>query len=179
MPCNQRERFELGGSDPFAVHCPHCGALPDERCVNDEGEPRQTPHAWRVQLAHACCCDDPNNRRRQEADAYIAECWERYGAKVDATRVLCSPSATQYRWRALWNTVWGQFWRTEDEAEAAHKAAHEGVPCMTVGDDETPAAEALAAGPPPTVALGPGALQERLGDAIAKAQRQERARRRR
>jgi hypothetical protein len=51
--------------------------------------------------------------------------------------------------------------------------------CTTVGDDETPAAEALAAGPPPTFALGPGAPQERLGDAIAKAQRQERARRRR
>jgi hypothetical protein len=145
-----------GGADPFAVHCPECSVLPDQRCVTDEGELRQTPHARRRQLAFALTFDG-DCRGREAADVY-----RQWFPDVDVSQVTCAPSRSQYRWRSGWSAVWRRWWRTEDEAEAAYQA-EQGCGCTSFGDDETPAAVMLEE----QLALGPG--QENPLDTIAQA----------
>jgi hypothetical protein len=154
-----------GGADPFAVHCPECSVLPEQRCVTDDGELRRTPHAWRAQLAHALAHEG------DFAGSEAARRYRRLFPDVDVRPITCAPSRSQYRWRARWSTMYRRWWRNEDEAEAAYQA-EQGCGCTSFGDDQTPAIEVLEE----QLALGPG--QENPLDAITQTQRPERVRRR-
>jgi hypothetical protein len=154
------------GADPFAVHCPQCSVLPEQRCVAEDGVQRRTAHARRVQLAYALTTGE-DCRGREAADVY-----RMWFPDVDVARITCAPSRSQYRWRSRWSVVWRRCWRNEDEAEAAYQA-EQGCGCTSFGDDETPAIEVLEE----QLALGPGESQENLLDAITQAQQREQVRR--
>ncbi len=153
------------GSDPFAVHCPQCGVNPEQRCVNAEGELRRTPHAWRVQLAHALVHEG------DFAGSEAARMYRHRFPDVDARRITCAPSRQQFRWRMRWSNVLLHWWATEDEAEKAYQAEY--VCTCTFGDDETPMPVALEE----QLALSPGQAQNLLVT-ITQAQQREQVRRR-
>jgi hypothetical protein len=125
---------------------------PDQPCIRrdeeHEGERRSTAHTWRIQLAHALGTDGDCAGRE------AAEVYRRQYPDVDVSYVTCAPSRKQYRWRSRWSDKWKRWWANEHEAEAAFQA-EQGCGCTSFGDDETPAAEALAIEMPGPIALGP------------------------
>jgi hypothetical protein len=167
-------RHPRSTSDAFAVHCPTCGVLPEQRCVDVEGEPRDDAHAERRQLAFALVHEG------DFAGSRNARLYRQLFPDVDAGRITCAPSRKQYRWRMRWSKVLLRWWATEDDAEKAYGAEY-GCDCTSFGDDETPMPEAIIREPPPPIALRPGQRDDII-DAVARTREREqehdRARRR-